>query len=91
MRLIYFLCTAILWCLQSSSMYAAEHDNVATHFKIENERIILVQNAGCNECKRRWQNCRINCNSPPGFNPLTYRQCLIVCDTAGQACVQRFC
>jgi hypothetical protein len=46
--------------------------------------------SGCEECKYRWRSCRDNCNSPSGMGP-TYQQCMIICDTAGQACVQRFC
>jgi hypothetical protein len=92
MRFISFIGATILLCLQLSPLWADENGHAvqATRFKIENNRIILVQNAGCDECKRRWRDCRNNCNTPSGFGP-TYQQCLIICDTAGQACVQRFC
>ena len=92
MRLISLIGTAILLCLFLSFADAAEYDSVslATPFKIENGHIILAQNAGCNECKRRWQMCRNTCNTPFQMGP-TFEQCLIICDTAGRACFERFC
>ncbi len=56
------------------------------------DQTMLAQwdNAGCNECKRRWAGCRNNCNTPFNMGP-TYQQCMVTCDTAGQACMQRFC
>ena len=54
--------------------------------------------SGCNTCKRLWYNCKVRCNSEyPGGIPeqynyrLSYHQCFTVCDTAGTACVQRYC
>ena len=88
MRLIPLIGAAILLCLHLSPAFPATDQ--ATRFKIESSGIILVQNSGCDECKSRWQQCRTSCNVP-NQTGLSFNECLVVCDTAGQACVQRFC
>lgn len=84
MRLIPLMGAAILFCSQLPPAYPA------TRLKIEGNGIILVQNPGCDECKSRWQQCRSSCYVPNQTN-LSFNECIVVCDTAGQACTQRFC
>ena len=92
MRLISFIGAAMVLGLHLSPLSAAQQDNSyrVTGLKIEGGRVILAQNPGCFTCKRRWRQCRNSC-FVPNQTRLSFRQCMIVCDTAGQACVQRFC